>query len=93
MAQTLRCRIVQSPIHCDTMISIRSRVRSVRQDRNTRLQEMLILRALEPSSETVCRFFVRLHPIDFRIKGAAERDRETLNLTGAGWSLGNEGPR
>jgi hypothetical protein len=54
---------------------------------------MLILRALEPSSETVRGLFVRLWSIDFRIKGAAERDRETLNLTGAGWSLGNEDPR
>jgi hypothetical protein len=54
---------------------------------------MLILRALEPSSETVRGLFVRLCSVDFRIKGAAERDRETLNLTGAGWSLGNEDPR
>jgi hypothetical protein len=54
---------------------------------------MLILCGLEPSSETACRLFVRLCPIDFRIKGAAERDRETLNLTDAGWSLGNEDPR
>lgn len=53
---------------------------------------MLILRALEPLSETVRGLFVRLCS-DFRIKGAADRDRETLNLTGAGWSLGNEDPR
>jgi hypothetical protein len=58
-----------------------------------RLQEILILCALRPPSETVCRFFVRVGSIDFRIKGAAERDQETLNLTGTGWSLGNEDPR
>ena len=58
-----------------------------------RMQEILILFEIQPSSETVCGLFGRLFSIDFRIKGAAERDRETLNLTGAGWSLGNEGPR
>ena len=84
---------MQRPIDCDTMKFIRWRRRSVRQGRNTRLQELLILCALEPSSETVCRLFVRLCSIDFRIKGAAERDQETLNLTGAGWRLGNEDPR
>ena len=75
------------------MQSIRQGRRSVGQGRNSRLQETLIRCAPVPSSETVCRLFVRLFSIDFRIKGAAERDRETLNLTGAGWSLGNEGPR
>jgi hypothetical protein len=37
----------------------------VRQDRNTRLQEILILCAIEPSSETVYGLFARLHSIDF----------------------------
>src|ERR1700679_3213853 len=60
----LRCRIMQRPIHCDTMQSIKERRRSVRQDRNTTLQEILIPCALEPSSETVCRLFARLCSID-----------------------------